>query len=350
MAHMRHVAYAPCPHVGDEPEVPVELTVLTGLHTLLSKYLPLVFSLGYRVRRCAWEGRVDGAVKGIVAKGVIEHCLVTQVHLLQDWDCKAEYTKSLACALLSWRLEYSRMPACLFVEEACEAMLSRLASRVRHHPHLSSYRQTLDLFLSLPRPSLQVRGTRGGIRVGLVGLMVRRLQGIIDNASSLKFARLISARRSVWDGAYATEFRFPTWIPERFDVDRLRGVFQCAMVHMAGLARSDSRVEDFLESEVPLRGSYAIRRQEMALDTIAEWRRQRNIRLRRPVAREPRAVVLESPLDAESALYEPPGDEVSQGYVSSGCTDSVGSIMDLVEHPVDLPPGGDDLVDSDFDL
>ena len=188
----------------------MELTVLSGLHVLLSRYLPLMFTLGYQVRRCAWEGRVDGDVKGIVAKRVIEHCLVTQIHLLQDWNCRAEYTKTLACALLSWRVEYSRMPACLFVEEACEAMLSRLASRVRHHPHLSSYRQTLDLFLSLPRSSTAVRGTRGGIRVGLVGLMVRRLQGIIGNAGSLKFGRLISARRSVWDVAYPTDFRFPS--------------------------------------------------------------------------------------------------------------------------------------------
>ena len=248
------------------PTGSVELRVLSGLHTLLTKYLPLVFSLGYRVRRCAWEGRVDGTVKGIVAKGVIEHCFVTQLHLLQDWECKAEYTKSLACALLSWRLEYSRMPACLFVEEACEAMLSRMASRVRAHPHLASFRQTLDLYLSLPRPSLAARGTRGGIRVGLVSLMVQRLQGLITNATSLKFAKMSSARRSVWEAAFPEAFQFPTWVPERMDSDRLQGVFQCALVHMAGSRVVSHEVHEFLHKEVPLRGHEGARRQRQSLE------------------------------------------------------------------------------------
>ena len=227
---------------------------------------------------------MDGSVKGIVAKGVIEHCLVDQLHLLQDWDCKAEYTKSPACDLLNWRLEYSRMPACLFVEESCEALLSRLASHIRAHPHMSSNRQTLDLFLTLPRPSLIARQTRGSIMVGLIGLMVRRLQGIINNAGSLKFARLISARRSVWDVAFTTHFQFPTWIPKRFEGDLLQGVFQCAMVHMAGGRVMDDRVRrQFLADSLPVRGREGARRQQQAMGVINKWRKHRNISLRRPV-------------------------------------------------------------------
>ncbi len=83
------------------------------------------------------------------------------------------------------------------------------------------------------------------------------------------------------------------------------------------------------------------------MDTIAQWRRQRNIRLRRPVSRLPAG---EPEPDVEADLYEPPGDDVSEGYVSSGCTDSLGSIGDLVERPIDLPDVEGDFGGSDFDL
>ena len=145
----------------------------------------------------------------------------------------------------------------------------------------------------------------------------------------------------MWDGTFAPQYEFPSWLPEAFEETKLRGVFQCAMVHMAGEARVDSRVLDFLESTVPRGGQQATARQEMALDLIADWRRHRNIRMRRPPARGQRAVApAEGPVsqprgEVEEELYEPPGD-LSEGHVSTGCRDSLGSIGDLVDHPVNL--------------
>ncbi len=87
-----------------------------------------------------------------------------------------------------------------------------------------------------------------------------------------------------------------------------------------------------------------------ALRTVDGWRRQRHIRLRRPVVVQRPVVLLDTQLDSGSELYEPPGDALSEGYVSSGCTDSLGSLGGLVDRPTDLPPVDADGSGSDFEL
>jgi hypothetical protein len=64
-----------------------------------------------------------------MAKTVLQQCLVLQAYLLNDWDAKEEYTRTIALALLTWTPWMSKLPGCCFVEEACEAMLSRLTTR-----------------------------------------------------------------------------------------------------------------------------------------------------------------------------------------------------------------------------
>ena len=52
--------------------------LLQGLQSLLDFYLPALLSLGIKVRRLYWEGRLGGTVQGNLAKRVLSssvwHC------------------------------------------------------------------------------------------------------------------------------------------------------------------------------------------------------------------------------------------------------------------------------------
>jgi len=76
--------------------------------------------IGFDVRQLNWDGGVDGTTRGDVAKRVMERCLALQVHLMGDWECKLEYSRSLSMALLGWTSWHSQLPGCCFAEEFCE--------------------------------------------------------------------------------------------------------------------------------------------------------------------------------------------------------------------------------------
>ena len=103
--------------------------LVLGLHDLLTFYVPALLQLGYKVRECTWNGRPEGRVRGDTARVVLEHSLLIQVHLLQDWSARTEYVRTISCALAYWQPWFSRLPGCVFVEESGEALLSRLAGQ-----------------------------------------------------------------------------------------------------------------------------------------------------------------------------------------------------------------------------
>ena len=77
--------------------------LLRGIHALMYFYIPAVFALGHDVRCLTWQGGVTGTVKGDRARRVLQQCLAVQVQLLGDWECRAEYTRTLSVALLQWQ-------------------------------------------------------------------------------------------------------------------------------------------------------------------------------------------------------------------------------------------------------
>ena len=117
----------------------VTTELLQGLHDLLYFYVPALFALGRDVRELTWEGGLGGTVKGLLAKRMLQKALAVQIDLLQDWECQAEYTKTLCVAILSWQPYFSALPGCCFVEEACEALLSRMVARRRKFPTVTSF-------------------------------------------------------------------------------------------------------------------------------------------------------------------------------------------------------------------
>lgn len=351
--------------------------MLKGLQSLLYFYLPALFNLGHKVRRLTWEGGLHGAVTGALAREVLEQCLALQLQLLDDWECKAEYTRTISVALLCWQPFMSSLPGCCFVEESCEAMLSRMVGRCRANHQLTSYEDVLRLFVTLPLPRPRTTGTRGGLRQHVVYLFSRRVARILGAPGQQPFARVQSAKEAVWEDSYPDGFRFPDTITTNFPVERLEAVLQAAMVSLTGRGVVSPEVRSFLEENVPRMAlSREVLARSDALQRTTTWTAERRRRQRtqgeassstdllevtdsqplpcpsvpaspvgpvppaapftsRPVASDG-ASLYGPPSQAASdggSLYEPPTDDasLSAGYESYADSDSLGSAGELVE-------------------
>ena len=299
--------------------------VLTGLQNLLDFYLPALLSLGIKVRRLYWEGRMGGAVHGNVAKVVLEQCLALHIQLLGDWECKAEYTRSLSVALLQWQPAYSRLPGCCFVEEACEAMLSRMVGRCRANAQLSSFQDVLRLFVTLPLPSSQPKGTRGGVRLPLVFLMTQRMQSLVQMPGTMPFARVQTGRQAVWETQYPADFRFPDVFADATHMgDGIEKVLKAAMVTLSGAGAVPDGVRAFLDTHVTgaVSPTEAATRQG-ALHRINQWASE--LRQRQPARRTPSRRQPSGTTHAMSSVRQPSRDTTAQGASSS--SQSVGTVQ-----------------------
>lgn len=136
---------------------------------------------------------------------------------------------------------------------------------------------------------------------------------------------------AVWESSFPVDFKFPEAVPLAFSTEALTGVFQCALALMSGGRQANPAVDAWKEATLPRCGNEATMKQEAALQDVSEWRRQRHMHNpRRTVApvRPPVTGPVAPPVIDEE-LYEPPGDDLSAGYVSFGDTDSLGSLGEL---------------------
>jgi hypothetical protein len=352
--------------------------VLRSLHALLYHYLPALFVIGHDVRRLTWEGGVRGTVKGDVAKRVLESCLALQVHLLGDWDARTEYCRTLAVALLGWQPYMTQLPGCAFVEEACEAMLSRMVGRCRANRNLQTVDDMQRLFVTLPQAQAEAAATTGGVQESLVLLLGGRVHGILASPDTLPYARVTGARTAHWEAAYPADATLPV-APLDADLDRsLVTVLQSALVSLTGPSTYTPEVMAVADATIPAQTSDQVTvDRQAAMQRIRQWATERRNRQReeRQTASQgagsqrvgrvavgsdqaPAAVggtartdqhtgVVTAVEQATSSgaleggsepsnggsLYEPPDDDgqFSEGYQSFGDTDSLGSIGELVE-------------------
>ena len=130
-------------------------------------YMASVFILGHDVRGLTWQGGMSGTVKGDIARRVLMRSLALQVHLLSDWECKAEYTRTLSIALLQWQPWMTGLPGCCFAEESCETLLSRMVGHCRANTNLMDFGDILNLYVTLPLPAREPGSPRG--RLGRCG-------------------------------------------------------------------------------------------------------------------------------------------------------------------------------------
>ena len=118
---------------------------LTALKALLQTFVPAMVALGKMVRSCAWDYQTPNT--GNHAKTVVQYLLI--LHLIVRDASHDSYITTMCLALMPWTLVHDRLPAAVFVEERCEAMLYRLCSLTTVHKSLVTHEEWALAFKAL---------------------------------------------------------------------------------------------------------------------------------------------------------------------------------------------------------
>ena len=114
---------------------------------LVEQYIPACVALGRFVRDAYWQGHERNTAYH--AKNAMLTTLVVLAKLGEGAPHKQEYFRTTALALLQWTTWHDHLPGCLFVEEACEAMLARLGSSCKLRPQAATVEDVSNLFVLL---------------------------------------------------------------------------------------------------------------------------------------------------------------------------------------------------------
>ena len=123
---------------------------MCALDDLLSYFIPAVFVVGWMVRDCYWLHRTRGT--GVHARRTLEYVYCLLLQLQESLGRASEYLRSIGAALLSWTTWHDDTSAHLYVEEANEASLSRLASVCLRATRAVTVDQVSDLYVNLGPP------------------------------------------------------------------------------------------------------------------------------------------------------------------------------------------------------
>jgi hypothetical protein len=226
------------------------LQILKGLQSLTTFYLPAVFRIGWLSRNCTWEGRDENSSKKV--RLILEETLVLLVHLLQDTDCHNEYVRTLAVALSTWQDWNSRLPAVSYMEESCEALLSRMSHRCSAHRHLHGFEATFDLFITLPPPSRAKKATRGSLRSGLIDVFASRIRNILCSDGILPFAPIVGSRQmhSEFIECFPANITFKDKMPSEGAQDVYERVLRKALLCLTSKTKVGDKVTEFMQKNV----------------------------------------------------------------------------------------------------
>lgn len=226
------------------------LKVLVAMDDLLFFFLPAVFRVGYKVRCCTWQGREAGS--GIWAREILEQVQVLLVHLLKDVDGKNEYVRTLSVALAAWHPWMSKIPAVCFVEESCEALLSRMGHRCDVYRNLHGFENTFDLFLTLPPPKRGLKATRGMLKAGLVQVFAARIRKVLFGDGNFFFAPIVGAREmhSVLVDKFPADIEFPVKLDQPLSLQLLEHVLRRGIRCLTSKTKMQSKVEQFMNDNV----------------------------------------------------------------------------------------------------
>ena len=195
---------------------------LTTLKGLLQTFVPAMIALGKMVRSPAWDYQTPNT--GHHAKTVVQYLLILHVTLR---DASHDpYITPMCLALMLWTPFHDRLPAATFVEERCEAMLSRLCSQTAVSKTLVTHGDWALAFKAL-NISLHPGKTPVGIPTsgpGLVAARIGKLLTAIDKNKVPFFCQVVGQssdpRTWVWPGSFA----FPGELTPLLEV-RLTQVF-----------------------------------------------------------------------------------------------------------------------------
>ena len=253
--------------------------LVLGLQSLMHFYVPALFAIGRGVRRLFWEGAVGGPATGLDARKVLEQCLNVHAHATGGWRCTAEYSRTLSVALLAWQPYFNDLPGCCFVEEAGEALLSRMAGRMKRNSHVTEYEDVVRLFQTVPPPRGQAGKTTGGVRKQQVQLVWNRLIRVATYADDQPYARLTSTTAATWEQQLPDDLKLPERpVPDAAGV-RMTAILRRAVTVLAAGTTASTDVMGVANAQgVPQRSDQAVLSRQVAMNTIRSWTRRRGDR------------------------------------------------------------------------
>jgi hypothetical protein len=124
-----------------------EMKVMRWASYFFEEYVPAAYALGYLVRTAYWEGQSEGT--GHCAREALQQALLLLHAMLGDRAAHNDYGRGLVMALLTWTSWHDQLPGCAFVEESCEAQLSRLGAACKRSHSSFTPEQVNDLYLNV---------------------------------------------------------------------------------------------------------------------------------------------------------------------------------------------------------
>ena len=265
-------------------------SVLSGLSSVLTFYLPVALRLGYLARECTWEGRVPNSSK--TARMLLEEVLLVLVHVLDDAAAKTEYVRTVAIALITWLPWHSRLPAVCCMEESCEALLSRMSHRCSANRHLAGFEATFDLFQTLPPPSRAVRATRGSVRGGLVQVYAARLRRLNFGDGQFAYAAHVGTKQmhSIAVARFPPGVTFPS-PPTCANLSQLESALYHSVQCLTRKRALGESVRAWMEQNVAKKTTEDMVQYTKSMEKVNRWfheRRSAKRKLSRPQRRPPK--------------------------------------------------------------
>ena len=120
-----------------------------ALHAMLYQYVPAVFALGVQLRGFSWK--MHGAKTGKHVKVFLMRSLTVllSLHANRQSASGCHYEGAVSLALLLWDSLNDYLPAAAYVEEGCEAMLSRFSRTLKHDVTIASMDEHHRTFVSM---------------------------------------------------------------------------------------------------------------------------------------------------------------------------------------------------------
>ena len=162
---------------------------LTALKGLLQTFVHAMIALGRMVRSCAWDCQTPNT--GHHAKTVVQYLLIQ--HLTLREASHDPYITPMCLALMLWTPFHDRLPAAAFVEERCEAMLSRWCFQTAVRKTLVTHGDWAMAFRALnisPKPGKTPVGVPASWP-GLVAAHIGKLLTTIDKNKVRFFCQVV---------------------------------------------------------------------------------------------------------------------------------------------------------------
>ena len=260
------------------------LQVLRALHLLMSFFLPALFRIGWLVRCCTWEGREANSSAG--CRHILEEIMVLLMHLLGDSGAKNEYVRTISVTLLTWQPWNNKLPAVVFMEESCEALLSRMSHRCSSHRHLRGFEATFDLYATLPPPKRGLKASRGMLREGLVQEFVQRLRWLIQSDGSLPYAATVGANtmHSLFFKIFPVDVLPRKVLPRSGEAALFEEALRKALMCLTGKTKVSEAVQEWMKANVSEKSPEDLQSFNRAMEVQKKWFDNRKPRDRKRAA------------------------------------------------------------------